>query len=64
MLSKNAGNKIFSRLVDLCGGMVSAEAVNNLSDDEIKKVGTSSTKVSYIRSITEAVLLGQLISMT
>lgn len=60
MLSKKAGNKIFSRLADLCGGMVSAEAVNNLSDDEIKNVGTSSTKVSYIRSVTEAVLLGQI----
>lgn len=60
MLSKKAGEKIFSRLADLCGGMVSAESVNNLSDEAIKSIGTSNTKVSYIRSITEAVLSGQI----
>lgn len=60
MLSKRAGDKIFSRLVDLCGGTVSAEAVNNLSDNEIKSIGTSNTKVSYIRSVTEAVLSEQI----
>lgn len=60
MLSKKAGEKIFSRLADLCGGLVSAESVNNLSDEAIKSIGTSNTKVSYIRSITEAVLSGQI----
>ena len=60
MLSKKAGDRIFSRLVHLCNGTVSAETVNSLSDQEIRSIGTSKTKVSYIRSITDAVLSKQI----
>lgn len=60
MLSIKAGNKIFSRLVNLCGGKITPDAVNNLTDDEIKSIGTATSKVSYIRSITNITLDGSL----
>lgn len=60
MLSIKAGNKIFSRLVDLCVGKVTPSKVNKLSDDQIKSIGTANSKVSFIRSITNAVLNGEL----
>lgn len=60
MLSIKAGNKIFSRLRDLCDSEVKPSKVNKLSDEQIKSIGTARSKVSYIRSITEAVLTGEL----
>lgn len=60
MLSIKAGNKIFSRLVDLCGGKVTPSMVNKLTDEQIKSIGTANSKVSFIRSITNAVLNGEL----
>lgn len=56
MLSIKAGNKIFSRLVNLCGGKVTPESINQLTNEEIKTIGTSSAKVTYIRNVTNAVL--------
>lgn len=56
MLSLKAGNEIFSKLVDLCRGKVTPEAVSKLTDEEIKSIGTSASKVSYIRSVTDATL--------
>lgn len=56
MLSIKAGNKIFSRLVDLCEGKVTPEVVSKLTDEKIKSIGTAASKVSYIRSVTEATL--------
>lgn len=55
MLSIKPGNKFFSRLVSLCDGKVSPERISLLSDEEIKGVGTASSKVTFIRAITEAV---------
>lgn len=60
MLSIKAGNKIFSRLVDLCDGKITPSKMNKLSDDQIKSIGTANSKVSFIRSITNAVLNGEL----
>lgn len=60
MLSIKAGNKIFSRLVDLCDGKITPSKVNKLSDNQIKSIGTANAKVSFIRSITNAVLNGEL----
>lgn len=64
MPSIKAGNKIFSRLFDLCGGKITSKAVSKLTDDEIKSIGTAASKVSYIRSITVATLDGSLDYMT
>lgn len=60
MLSIKAGNKIFSRLVDLCGGKVTPKAVSALTDDEIKSIGTATSKVSYIKNVTNATIDGSL----
>jgi len=46
--------------VDLCDGEVNPSKIDKLSDEQIKIIGTASSKVSYIRSITEAVLNGEL----
>lgn len=60
MLSVKAGQKIYGRLENLCAGMVMPERITALSDDEIRGTGTSSSKVRCIRSVTEAVLYGDL----
>ena len=60
MLSVKAGQKIYHRLENLCDGNVTPERVNALSDDEMRETGTSSSKVKYIRGVTEAVLCGDL----
>lgn len=56
MLSVKAGNKIFSRLKKLCDGIITPEKISVLSDVEIKGIGTATSKVSYIRNLTNAVL--------
>lgn len=56
MLSVKAGNKIFSRLVDLCNGCITPEKINQLNNEQTKSIGTANSKVSYIRCITNTVL--------
>jgi len=56
MLSIKAGNKIYSRLVDICDGSITPEKVNALSDFEIKSIGTATSKVNYIRNLTTTVI--------
>lgn len=60
MLSIKAGQKIYARLRDLCGGNISPEVIAKLSDDEIRSIGTSKSKIAYIRSITNAIVSGEL----
>lgn len=60
MLSIKAGRKIYRRLEDLCNGTVTAEKVSQLSDEQIKSIGTASSKVRCIRGITDAVMCGDL----
>ncbi|UZT81512.1 DNA-3-methyladenine glycosylase family protein [Caproicibacterium sp. BJN0003] len=55
MLSIKAGDKIYKRLEDLCNGNVTPESISKLSDEEIRSAGTSKAKVTYIRSLTNAV---------
>lgn len=69
MLSVKAGAKIYERLEALCAGSITPSVINELSDEEIRSIGTSSAKVSYIRSLTAAVIsealdLCSLVSMT
>lgn len=56
MLSIKAGARIYQRLVDLCNGDLSPNNVNKLSFDEIKSIGTATSKVKFIQSLTFAVL--------
>lgn len=60
MLSKKAGNKIYSRLESLCGGVITPEKIDSLSTEEIKSIGTANSKVSFIKNVTTAVLEGSL----
>lgn len=60
MLSIKAGKKIFGHLEELCGGTVTPEKVNQLSDAQIKSIGTANSKVRCIREITNAVMCGNL----
>ena len=60
MLSVIAGNAIFNRLNSLCNEEITPEVVAGLSDAQIRSIGTSNTKVSFIRSITNSVLSGEL----
>jgi len=61
MLSINAGQKIYARLKELCGGIVSPNSVARLTDDEIRSIGTSKSKVAYIRNITDAIISTDLV---
>lgn len=56
MLSQKAAGKIFDRLQSLCSGSITPEVISNLSDEELKSIGTSSNKVNYIRCLTCAIL--------
>lgn len=56
MLSIKAGQKIYGRLEELCDGWITPDSISKLSDEEIRSIGTSNAKVTYIRSLTEAVI--------
>lgn len=60
MLSIKSGQVIFQRFVDLCDGNITAEAVNSLTDEQIRSIGTANAKVGYIRSLTEQVVAGNI----
>ena len=60
MLSVKVGQKIYNRLENLCNGEITPERISALSDNTIRDIGTSSSKVKCIRSVTEAVLRGDL----
>lgn len=60
MLSVKAGAAIYNRLETLCEGSITPERIHTLSFDEIKNIGTASSKVKCIQEMTEAVLPGKL----
>ena len=60
MLSIKVGTKIYARLEELCNKTITPNSINLLTDEQIKSIGTSASKVSYIRGITNAVLSGEI----
>ena len=56
MLSVKVANIIYDRLVALCGGKISVTAISNLTDSEIKGIGTATSKVRFIRSLTDVII--------
>lgn len=60
MLSIRVASIISDRLAQLCGGNVSIEAIKNITDDEMKTIGTSYRKVKSIRDLTIRVDNGEL----
>lgn len=60
MLSAKVASKIYERLESICGGSVTPNTIDSLSDADIKSIGTADTKVEYIRQLTNAVISGEL----
>ena len=60
MLSVKAGTAIYKRLEELCNGRISPERINDLTFDDIKGIGTASSKVKCIKEMTNAVIAGNL----
>ena len=60
MLSARVADVIAGRLIALCGGTLTPDAIRALSDEQIRGVGTSNAKVRFIRALTEAVDSGAL----
>lgn len=56
MLSIKAGAKIYARLEDMCNNKICPTIINELTDDEIRSIGTANSKVKAIRDLTDAVL--------
>lgn len=55
MLSTKVLKKMFERLTILCNGDVTPIAVSLLTDDQIRGIEISQSKVSYIRNLTYAI---------
>lgn len=60
MLSNKVAGIICERLEKLCDGSITADAICKLSDAELKSIGTSNAKISYIRSLTNAIKSGEI----
>lgn len=56
MLSNKVAAVLTHRLLAQCAGTITAPAVAQLSDDAIRSIGISHSKVTYIRNLTTAVL--------
>jgi len=56
MLSAKVSLKISERLVNLCNGEITPEAIISLDNETIKSTGMSSSKVSYIKNLSQMVL--------
>lgn len=60
MISGRATEKIGTRLVQWCDGAITRDRIDALTDDDLRRVGLSRPKISYIRSLNEAVESGAL----
>jgi len=58
MLSKKVAAVLTGRLLTKCQGALAPGRITALSDDEIRQIGVSHSKVTYIRSLTTAVTTG------
>lgn len=61
MLSIKAGQKIYQRLSALCNDIITPTKISELSDEQLKSCGTSTSKVEYIKVITQAIASNDLI---
>ncbi len=60
MLANKVSKKMYERLNVLCNGQITPESISALTDEEIRSIGTSQQKISYIRNLTEAVRCRQI----
>lgn len=55
MVSAAVKKVIFGRLVDICNGCISVESILNLSIDDLRRIGLSNAKASYIKNLAKQV---------
>ena len=60
MLSNKVADIISARLDNLCNGCITADVINQLSDEQLKSIGISNSKVSYIRALTTTIESGEI----
>lgn len=60
MLSNKVAGIMSARLNNLCNGYITADIINQLSDEQLKNIGISNSKVSYIRVLTTTIESGQI----
>lgn len=56
MLSVKAGERIFGRICELCGGKISPRKIALLSEDDLRAAGTSRPKARAILGLAQSVL--------
>ncbi|GEO78159.1 HhH-GPD family protein [Companilactobacillus mindensis DSM 14500] len=56
MLSNKVADVLTQRLTNDCQGHISITSINSLSDEDIRAIGISHSKVNYIRNLTEAIV--------
>ena len=55
MISGRAAESIYRRLEQACEGKITPETIDELSDDDLRRVGLSRPKIAYIRGLNEAI---------
>ena len=60
MLSTKVSRKMYERLLNLCKGQITTSAIDRLTDDQIRGIGVSNSKVTYIRNLTYSIMEGTL----
>lgn len=60
MLSNKVADKLSERLLQLTNNEITPEQISKLSDEELKSIGISKNKVSYIRALTDAITCDKL----
>jgi DNA-3-methyladenine glycosylase II len=59
-LNGKAAVKIFNRFAALAGDPVTPEGINKLTDEQLRSVGLSKQKSSYLRDMAERAIRGEL----
>ena len=58
MISNHATLKIGGRLVQACDGRITRDAIDMLDDSDLREVGLSRPKITYIRMLNESIEAG------
>ena len=60
MLSAKVSDILYARLQNLCSNNITPKSISELSDEQIKSIGISNSKVRFIRELTISVVEGKL----
>lgn len=61
LLSEKVADIIHSRLLKLLHNEINVKSVSRISDQELRRIGISARKVSYIRELTDKIICGDII---